>query len=370
MRILQVVTLVSPDSAYGGPLRVAVNQVRELRARGHEVELVASYRGYENPPHEVDDVTITAFPARQVLPGLGFAGVASPSMMKWLRRHRRDFDVVHIHYARDLVAVPAATVFRGVDVKVVLQCHGMVDPTTRVLGKLLDAGFTRRHLRRAAAVCYLTDREAQELVEVAGSGVQLQRLTNGVPRVASQKQWSDVASTEFIFISRLHQRKRPTALLEGVVALRKQGHSVVGVVAGPDEGEGPRVQRLVDEYPMWLSREPALASDEVSQRLLNADVFVLPSRDEPFPMAVLEAMSVGLPVIVAESCGLSTAVRSADAGIVVRDDLSDLPEAMETLADSLRARVQRGANATALVAREFSMGHIVDRLESVYGKWG
>jgi hypothetical protein len=41
MRILQVVTLISPDGAYGGPARVALNPSAELIRRGHDVTLGA-----------------------------------------------------------------------------------------------------------------------------------------------------------------------------------------------------------------------------------------------------------------------------------------------------------------------------------------
>ena len=46
MRILHVVTLVSPDGAFGGPVRVAENLARELRRRGHDVTVAAAASGF------------------------------------------------------------------------------------------------------------------------------------------------------------------------------------------------------------------------------------------------------------------------------------------------------------------------------------
>ena len=77
MRIAQVVTLVSPDGAYGGPVRVAVNQLAALKASGHDVTLFSTHRGYEAPPAEIDGVRLVSYKARTVIPKVGFAGLAS-----------------------------------------------------------------------------------------------------------------------------------------------------------------------------------------------------------------------------------------------------------------------------------------------------
>lgn len=79
MRILSVVTLVSPDGAFGGPVRVALNQATALRELGHDVTLAAGGRGFDEPPTELDGVPVRLFPARTVVPGIGFAGLSSPA---------------------------------------------------------------------------------------------------------------------------------------------------------------------------------------------------------------------------------------------------------------------------------------------------
>ncbi|MBK5249133.1 MAG: hypothetical protein JJE50_06815, partial [Actinomycetales bacterium] len=74
MRIISVVTLFSPDGAYGGPTRVAVNQAAALRRLGHQVVIAAGGRGYAHPPEHVHGVPLRLFPVRTAVPGTGFAG--------------------------------------------------------------------------------------------------------------------------------------------------------------------------------------------------------------------------------------------------------------------------------------------------------
>ena len=51
----------------------------------------------------------------------------------------RDYDVVHVHVARDFVTLPAATIARRAGVPYVLQPHGMIDPSDHALARPLDA---------------------------------------------------------------------------------------------------------------------------------------------------------------------------------------------------------------------------------------
>jgi glycogen synthase len=85
MRVLQVVSLLSPDGAFGGPARVALNQSAELIRQGHHVTLAAGTHGYKFSPVESDGVPLTLFETRNVLPFMGFSGMAAPGMIRWVR---------------------------------------------------------------------------------------------------------------------------------------------------------------------------------------------------------------------------------------------------------------------------------------------
>src|SRR5680860_368699 len=167
MKIVQIVTLISPDAAYGGPVRVAVNQARELMRRGHDVTIIAGTRGYDTKPTEIDGVPVHLFNVSRWIPHTGFAGLTSWRLWLHLLRHVKDFDLVHVHMARDLVTLPSAAVALLMRVPLALQCHGMIDTTSNLLARPLDALLTRLILRRAGVVFYLTPREEADLTAVA-----------------------------------------------------------------------------------------------------------------------------------------------------------------------------------------------------------
>ena len=157
MRIVHVVTLITPDGAFGGPVRVAVNQARSLQERGHDVEIVAASSGYAgDPPTAMEGVPLSLFPARRVLPGAGFSGLVAPGLVGWARSNLHKVDVLHVHAARDLITLPLARYALSRGTPYVLQPHGMIDPSQRALSRPLDAFATRNGPARRRR-CLLPD---------------------------------------------------------------------------------------------------------------------------------------------------------------------------------------------------------------------
>ena len=108
MRILHIVTLVTPTGDYGGPIRVAENLASEQRRRGHEPLIAGGQRGFTTTPSEINGIPARLFPVRRLIPRTGFAGLVSPGLQRFLRRELEAYDQVHIHLARDLITLPAA----------------------------------------------------------------------------------------------------------------------------------------------------------------------------------------------------------------------------------------------------------------------
>ncbi len=99
-----------------------------------------------------------------------------------------------------------------------------------------------------------------------------------------------------LFLARLHPRKRPTMFVRMAAALVEAGIDAHFSLVGPDEGEGAAVAKLIEQSSLQsrVSYEGPLKPAQSISRMRRAKVYVLPSVDEPYPMSVLEAMSVGL----------------------------------------------------------------------------
>ena len=367
MRIAQIVTVVTPEGAYGGPVRVAVNQAKALIAQGHEVTIFAGTRGFIEPPREIDGVPVRLFATIQAIPKAGFAGISSLGLLRAIRRETHLFDIWHIHLARDLVTLPAATIIRHAKVPYVLQCHGMIDESAKLLALPLDFALTRPVLRSASRILSLTPREEHDLHQVGGPHLTVSRIANGIT-LAQPSQPNPSARREALYLARLQKRKRPQFFVEAALQIAARSPEFQFALVGPDEGEGPAVQTLIDtaDYGDRISWSGGLPPEETIERMRSASIYVLPSVDEPFPMSVLEALSVGLPVVITDTCGLAPFVRSADAGLVVDHSQESLTNAVELLLTDQKLALRMGQNGRALVEREFSIEAVAEQLAGHY----
>ncbi|NHW47734.1 glycosyltransferase [Paenarthrobacter sp. MSM-2-10-13] len=177
------------------------------------------------------------------------------------------------------------------------------------------------------------------------------------------------SSFQFLYLARLHSRKRPTVLVDAAAMLAKTIDKQIEVaLVGPDEGEESKVrQQILDTGTSdWIRIEGPLQPGSTLDRMRKASVYVLPSVNEPFPMSVLEAMSVGVPVIVTDSCGLAPFIAESGAGIVSDSSVEVLSAAMRRFVEEPGLRASAAAAAVGLARERFSMYAVTSQLEDVY----
>lgn len=409
MRVLHVVTLVDDDRSVGGPLTVALEHCRELRARGHDARLAAGWRGEGSPPTELDGVPVHLFGVTGLVPGLRFSGLYSRGLSRWLAAHAGDFDVAHVHLARDLVPLLAARRLLRSGVPIVTQTHGMVMPDSRPHARLVDALLTRPALTGAAARFVLTSREHAGLGQILARhgdeprrDVGLTMLRNGIradavahlrridqpmsqpmnqPSMAGrsltvahsgtalQPDGAGTAPVDVLFLARLHPRKRVLDFSSAAAVLAARGVPARFAVVGPDDGDLPALQEMLAQNPELarvLTYEGPLGHDAALERLAAADVFVLPSVDEPFPMALLEALAVGTASVCTTGCGTAAELSALGAVAVVEPGVEDLAARLSGLVADDEARAAQVRAGVQAVTGPFSQAQVVDRLVEQY----
>jgi glycosyltransferase involved in cell wall biosynthesis len=105
--------------------------------------------------------------------------------------------------------------------------------------------------------------------------------------------------------------------------------------------------------------------NQILQYLSAADISVLSSRREGFPVAVVEAMACGLPVVATDVSGVADALGDAPAGIVVPpEDAAALATALGRLLDDDALRRELGARARRRAESEFSLQRVGSRLRA------
>ena len=115
-----------------------------------------------------------------------------------------------------------------------------------------------------------------------------------------------------LFLGQICMRKGIHYLLEGFRNARLADARLV--LAGPVD---PLFRPILEGYRGLFDEVGVVRHSQVREYYLTADVLVMPSLADAYPLVVLEAMSTGLPVIVSENTGMADLIRKGGEGFVV-----------------------------------------------------
>lgn len=239
----------------------------------------------------------------------------------------------------------------------------------------LSNSINQRIVRGAAAV--LANSEGlKEMARRAFPGVRIDILCNAInpnefPPPSPRK--TDRA-VRFVFAGRMTSQKGLDTLMKALARMHRNSPKLAWQIELI--GEGPLRQAVSDmahshgfadrvKLPGWLSREA------VHERLRAADIFVLPSRYEGMPNALLEAMACSLPAVATDIMGSSELVIDRETGFLVRpDDDVALADRLERLARDPRNRKLMGDRARKWAFKEWTWQRRGDELEELFARVG
>jgi glycosyltransferase involved in cell wall biosynthesis len=335
-----VMHTTSPYGTVGGMETVFGHLARSLRAAGHEVTTL-----HDGPRVEPVGEGAWAVPLevlrtwrRLPRPGSVWRTARSYAALRRLLRRLRP-DVVHVHFVGGEAAYFLA-LRRALGFRVVLTGHGS---DLRRHYHAVSRFVQPRVLRAADVVTVVSDPLADRVRELSGreavvipNGVDL-GVWGALPRAPERGR--------VVVVGRLVPVKGHDVLLDALPAVRARVSEVRLVVVG-EGGEGPalrqRAERLgVADAVEWAG---ALAPEGVREQFARAAAFVLPSRGEGMPMALLEAMAAGVPA-VASAVGAVPELLADGAGRTVPPE--DVGALSGALADLLSDAGAAGAASEA-----------------------
>lgn len=370
MKVLHVVPTYLPATRYGGPIFSVHGLCRGLVEAGVEVHVfTTNVDGPGNSdvpigePVDMDGVTVWYFESKW-LRRLYY----SSGMQSALETQVANFDLVHIHSVFLWPTLAACRAARRAGIPYVLAPRGMlVDTLIReksfFLKSLWIRWFDRGHVREASAL-HLTSRVEQlELASVIGHDVATWIIPNGVtaPRV-NEWQGSETGK-QVTYIGRINWKKGLDSLIRAIAG-GAPGHYVV---AGNDEenyldelkqlARSLEVEdRVVFEGPVW--------GEEKTRLIKNSDLFVMPSLNENFGIAALDAISQGCPTLVTESCGIASEVPE-EALVVTDGSVTGLKTAIQEVLESEEQRTRLSELGFA-AARQFSWPAVASNMKQHY----
>ncbi len=339
LKILHAISSANPSG--GGPIE-GVRQLSAVNhAHGHQIEL-ATLDDPESP-------WVKSFPLPVHALGPGVTGYGfSRRFLDWMRANAKNYDVVVVNGVWGFNALGTWMALRkDRSVPYVVFTHGMLDPWFKYR-------YPLKHLKKwlywpwglypvlrdADAVFFTCDRE-RELARQSFwlydcNEVVIRYGTAGIPdpdfdyKSVFLGEHPSVAHTRnFLFIGRVHPKKGPDLLIRAVAALLESGDwdrkTMRVVMAGPTGFEYAETLKSlaeslgVEECIYWTGM---LSGDAKWGSFQAAEAFVLPSHQENFGIAVAEALSARLPVLISHSVNISPEIGADGAGFVENDTLA------------------------------------------------
>jgi glycosyltransferase involved in cell wall biosynthesis len=160
-----------------------------------------------------------------------------------------------------------------------------------------------------------------------------------------------------LFLSRIHAKKGLDLLVPAWGKLTNEFPDWELLIVGPDEGGyQATVEKMIAESgcgeTCWIN--PAVSGAEKHSLLRTADLFVLPSYSEGFPMAVLEAAAHRVPVVQTDECNFPE-LAAAGGAWECRPESESVEKALrEALTAEDAERTERGLKGRELVERSYS----------------
>lgn len=383
MRILIVIS--SMDPAQGGPPRIALSHAIALARRGHEPVITSL-----SPPAKVDvtlrkwievcktrgvDIPIQLFP-HTGLQQLGY----SRAFNQFVRREIAHCDVVHLHGVWEHCLAFAGKQAGKHRVPLVVTPHGMLDHWSRsrsAMKKAVSSSVfgTWKVLGLAQGLHFGTEDEQREAGDlnlpgrpfVIPNGVFIEDL-KGAPAAAEGLPRG--GPMRILFFSRMHPKKGVLHLVEGFHAAVKAGRDVtLRICAIAQDLEYERqVQACVDEAGLQerVTLSVSATGEHATDPFDGIDVFTLPSFEEGFSMAIIEAMGKGLPILISDRCHMDF-VQEKSLGVVTPPTAAGVYDGIARLIDiGPQRRMAMGQAARLWVEQHCTWERVAERLEAAY----
>ncbi len=335
MRLTQVML----SKGFGGAERYFVDLSRALAAKGHQVQVICHSRFIGLP--------LLEHPNIKICPIFFFASW-DPFGARKLEQAIRNFGpaVIHTHLAR--AAHVAGRAAHKLQIPLVVKTHNYVD---------------LKYYRRVDHFITTTEDQKRYLLDHRIDADHISVIPNfsSMPAIAEPKT-PDTTAPLLVSYGRMVHKKGFDVLLQALQQLHAAGLQT-RLVLGGDGPELPGLRQLAQtlgvahavDFIGWVKTPGDL--------LDQADLFILPSRDEPFGIVVLEAMARGKMIVTTRTAGPIEILDDGTAWFADIGDADSLASAIQTACACPEGRAQ---TALARFNTRYSEQAVVPRIEQLY----
>lgn len=377
MNVLQLVTHGSGPGVSRGVGGPEIRAIESLRFWPESLNLTICYSSKGRLFHHVRERT-SASTGRYHLIDYYIRGKADWSSVFYLQRLIRKNDIQLIHtqgsYATDLYA---AITSRIVDVphiitRPVVFSDNLSQDLTSKLYKRIDDWCLRYATNVVAvskygySVMVTSQRVPRDKLYLVYNGIDLNRFSP--EKVVPLQELEEYSRPIIVMVAQMLPHKGHRYLLRSMKRIWENTPNPTLVLVG----DGPERTVLEREFESEVSENKLLFMGlrrDIPSILAACDIFVLSSLREGFPVAIIEAMAMGLPVIASNIAGVPELIDSGSNGFLVQPgDVDELSLSLLEVISNIDLAKSMGIQGRRIARREYSIERMVSEYHSLYQK--
>ncbi|KYC36871.1 glycosyl transferase family 1 [Scytonema hofmannii PCC 7110] len=386
MKVLHVIPSVAP--VRGGPSLAAIEMVKALQDRGVEAEIATTNDngpdlldiplGQRTEYHEVPIWFFSRFsPNSHAVREFAF----SSQLTAWLWQEIHQYDLLHIHAIFSYPSTVAMAIARQKQVPYIVRplgqlCQWSLQQSARKKQIYLQLIETA-NLKGSQAL-HLTSKQEQQEVSLLSLNTPNFILPHGLsipPTIPDARQrlrqYLNIPLDEpvILFLSRLHPKKGLDYLIPALGKLNNYRFTFVLAGNGSPECE-KHVESLIFSHGIRTHTHITGFVEGERKNILmqGADLFALTSHSENFGVAVLEALAVGLPVLVTPGVALADLVKEERLGYVPELDVTAIASLLKQALEHPQEAKSMGKYARKLISEKYTWRNISSNLIEIYTK--
>ena len=371
LKILFVVPSYKPAYVYGGTIVVTAKLAEHLVVLGHDVTV---YTTTANGDSELDveserELLVDGVKVKYFQRITKDHTHASPALWLSLNRTIKDFDVVHIHSWWSALVVGAALICKRRGVKPVLSSHGMFSEyilnTNNARKKMLLHRLYGKKLLENTFLHVSTQMELDEGKSLIPNwtGTVIPNLVD-LSATLPHRRINDVFTIGFL--SRVDPKKGLDLLIKALSEVTFPYRLIVG--GNGDANYVESLKKLAQargnaDKIIWAGWQSA---KQKFKFLAEVDLFAITSHSENFAAVVIEALSVGTPVLLSDQVGLKQYVGENDFGWISPMDRESISEVLIDIYEDESRRKRIGDLAPAAIRRDFAPESLAGKYAEYY----
>ncbi|MBE8998631.1 glycosyltransferase [Nostoc sp. LEGE 12447] len=384
MKILHIIPSIA--SVRGGPSQAVIEVVKALRDENIEAEIVTTNDNGNDLLDvplgrriEYNQVPVNFF--KRFSPKVGsireFA--FSRELTIWLWQNVSKYDLLHVHAIFSYPSTVAMAIARFQGVPYIVRplgqlCEWSLQQSSRKKQIYLQL-IEKANLNYSKSIHFTSKQEQQEASQLNLSSPSF-ILPHGVdiPNInpnARQhlRQYLNLPDDEpiILFLSRLHHKKGLEYLIPALGKLSDYRFTFVLAGSGSQEYESEIKSLLVSNGIKNHTHITGFVKGEIKDLIMQgSDLFALTSYSENFGVAALEALAVGLPVLLTPGIALADLVAQQHLGYVTELQVTAIAASIQQALDHPHEAKEMGDRARKFILENYTWDRIASKLISVY----